>query len=197
MRIIYDAEPRQNISLNRNRALSHVSGDYVAMVDDDQYVSECWLLSLYNTSVAFQAEVVCGPVLPIFEKGASVLVRKSNTFGLPNVPEGFRGGFIYHTGNCFFRTGLLATMKTPFDVELAARGARTPDSSKSCESRATKWFGATLLCASSIFLQTGQICAGCSSATMASALLFSQPLEREEDSKPFTSGRISKRFICF
>lgn len=126
MRIIYDVEPRRNISLNRNRTLSHVSGDYVAMVDDDQYVSERWLLSLYNTSVAFQAEVVCGPVIPVFEQGASVLVRKSNAFGLPNLPDGFSGDFIYHTGNCFFRADLLASMKTPFDVELGrARGEDT------------------------------------------------------------------------
>ncbi len=126
MKAVYDVEPIRNISLNRNRALSHVRGDYVAMVDDDQYVSKRWLVSLFDAGVAFRAEIVCGPVIPVFEQGTSVLVRKSNAYGLPNPPEGSSGDFVYHTGNCFFCADLLTGMETPFDVELGrTRGEDT------------------------------------------------------------------------
>jgi succinoglycan biosynthesis protein ExoM len=115
IRISYDVEPERNISLNRNRALSHASGDYIAIIDDDQYVGNRWLLSLFKTVVSFNADVVFGAIISVFEENTSILIRKSNAFGVPNFPEGFSGNMIYHTGNCCFRSEIISDMSAPFD----------------------------------------------------------------------------------
>jgi succinoglycan biosynthesis protein ExoM len=60
--IIYDMEPQQNIALARNRALSHVTSDYFAFVDDDESVSPTWLRSLLHCMEIEQADFVFGPV---------------------------------------------------------------------------------------------------------------------------------------
>jgi succinoglycan biosynthesis protein ExoM len=61
--IMYDVEPQQNIALARNRALSHVSADYFAFVDDDESVSKQWLPSLLNAMKEYRADFVFGPVM--------------------------------------------------------------------------------------------------------------------------------------
>ena len=118
LKIIYDMEPEPNISLNRNRALSHATGDYIAILDDDQYVESRWLISLYNTLVSFNADVVFGAVEPVFANNTSRLVRNSGAYGVSNFPEGFSKAMIFHTGNCCFRTELVANTKAYFDVKL-------------------------------------------------------------------------------
>jgi len=121
LNIIYDVEPVKNISLNRNRALSHATGDFIAILDDDQYVGNRWLLYLYNTIITYHADVAFGAVIPIFKEGTSTLIRKSNAYGIANCPDGFSGGMLYHTGNCCFRTELITDMKEPFDVQLGTQ----------------------------------------------------------------------------
>src|SRR2546426_373654 len=46
--ITYCVEPRQNIALARNEALAHASGDFVAFIDDDEFPSPRWLLTLFE-----------------------------------------------------------------------------------------------------------------------------------------------------
>jgi succinoglycan biosynthesis protein ExoM len=60
--VMYDVEPQQNIALARNRALSHVSSEYFAFVDDDESVSPTWLQSLLNCMDVEHADFVFGPV---------------------------------------------------------------------------------------------------------------------------------------
>ena len=94
------------MTLNRFRALLYTTGDFIAILNDDQYVDSHWLLFLYNTLVAYHADVAFGAVILIFESGASVLVRKSNTYGIVNFSEGFSEEMIFHIGNCCFRINL-------------------------------------------------------------------------------------------
>lgn len=61
--ITYDVEPQQNIALARNRALSHVSANYFAFVDDDESVSKQWLSLLLSCMEAHHADFVFGPVM--------------------------------------------------------------------------------------------------------------------------------------
>lgn len=61
--IVYDVEPQQNIALARNRALSHVTAEYFAFVDDDESVSKKWLKSLLRCMESHYADFVFGPVM--------------------------------------------------------------------------------------------------------------------------------------
>ncbi|MGC9401729.1 glycosyltransferase [Vibrio genomosp. F10] len=54
--------PKQNISIARNACLEHSQNGWVAFVDDDEIVSEDWLIELFKTVENNGAEVVLGPV---------------------------------------------------------------------------------------------------------------------------------------
>src|SRR5450759_4896718 len=49
IRIIYDCEPEQNISLTRNRTIRNAEGVLIAFIDDEELPEQNWLLELLNT----------------------------------------------------------------------------------------------------------------------------------------------------
>lgn len=65
--ISYCVEPRQNIALARNKAVMNASGDFVAFIDDDEFPTKHWLLTLFETLKEYEADGVLGPVMPHFE----------------------------------------------------------------------------------------------------------------------------------
>jgi succinoglycan biosynthesis protein ExoM len=85
----YVVESKPGIAAARNAALKcSASADWVAFVDDDEVVDAHWLAELVETALEFKADVVGGPVIPIFAN---------------NVPEWFiEGGFCQRPR---FRTG--------------------------------------------------------------------------------------------
>lgn len=66
--VVYCVEPRQNISLTRNKALENAKGNYIAFIDDDEYPVKDWLLILFKTCIAYGVDGVLGPVKPHFEE---------------------------------------------------------------------------------------------------------------------------------
>ena len=65
--IRYAVEPARNFALARNHALSLVSGEFLAFIDDDEVPREDWLMQLWQTLHQFHADAVLGPVRPYFE----------------------------------------------------------------------------------------------------------------------------------
>jgi succinoglycan biosynthesis protein ExoM len=120
--IIYAVEPTQNISLARNKALSFATGDYIATIDDDEYADSRWLLNLYRTILAYRADIVFGPVVPIFHVKTPNYVRKSGAFWLPDPPTGSTENYVPCTANSLFRRGLIQHMVTPFDPSFGRTG---------------------------------------------------------------------------
>jgi glycosyltransferase involved in cell wall biosynthesis len=53
----------------RNRILEEAQGEYIFLLDSDDYISEDCIEKLYKEAVKHQAEAVYGSVLPINEKG--------------------------------------------------------------------------------------------------------------------------------
>ncbi|MDR4472227.1 MAG: glycosyltransferase family 2 protein [Nitrospira sp.] len=78
--VCYETEPVQNIALARTRALSACTGDYVAFIDDDEVATQDWLQRLLETSRRFQADVVFGPVVPVYPQNAPEWVRRGRFF---------------------------------------------------------------------------------------------------------------------
>lgn len=76
----YDVEPVQNIALTRNRALSYASGDFVAFIDDDEFADRDWLVNHVKTLKEFQADAVCGPVIPVYEEGVPEWIKQGRFF---------------------------------------------------------------------------------------------------------------------
>ena len=121
-KINYDVEPRQNISLARNKALSHATGDYIATIDDDEYADPRWLLNLYQTMLAHRADVVFGPVMPFFHANTPDYIRNSHAFRLPDPPTGSIENYVPATGNSLFRRALVQDMAVPFDPVFGKTG---------------------------------------------------------------------------
>ena len=63
--------PKKGLTHVRNEILKqslNFGPDYIAFVDDDEYVTENWLNELMKTMIHMNADIVLGPNLPVFEK---------------------------------------------------------------------------------------------------------------------------------
>lgn len=65
--IKYYCEPKQNIALARNKAVQSAKGNFLALIDDDEFPDSNWLLTLYKACKRYHADGVLGPVKPCFE----------------------------------------------------------------------------------------------------------------------------------
>lgn len=65
--IRYVHEPRPGIGHARNRGVSESHGEFIAFIDDDELPSPVWLEALLKTHRNYSADVVIGPVRPVFK----------------------------------------------------------------------------------------------------------------------------------
>jgi succinoglycan biosynthesis protein ExoM len=108
IRATYCVEPRQNIALARNEAIRKSDGDYVAFIDDDEYPTESWLLSLYNALIEYQVDGALGPVKPHFDVTPPQWVVKGKFYERAT----YRTGFVIdwrkgRTGNLLLKRSIL------------------------------------------------------------------------------------------
>jgi succinoglycan biosynthesis protein ExoM len=66
--IHYCVEPRQNIALARNRALSEASGEWILFIDDDEVADENWITEYLKLVEREPCDGAFGPVLPRLEE---------------------------------------------------------------------------------------------------------------------------------
>jgi glycosyltransferase involved in cell wall biosynthesis len=87
-RVDYYVEGERNIALARNKAVASAVGDYVAFVDDDEVPVDDWLLKLYETSRAYGADAVLGPVKPEYAAQPPAWLLKGRLLDRPGYPTG-------------------------------------------------------------------------------------------------------------
>ena len=66
--VTYCVEPRQNIALARNAAIRRARGEFLAFLDDDEFPSERWLLTLFEACERYGVDGVVGPVHRHFDE---------------------------------------------------------------------------------------------------------------------------------
>lgn len=88
--IRYCAEPCQSVPLTRNASIEHSTGDLIAFIDDDEFPTEHWLLTLFQALNKYEVAGVLGPVKPYFDAGAPRWVIKGKFYELPSYPTGSR-----------------------------------------------------------------------------------------------------------
>ena len=84
--ICYGIEPEQTIPAARNHALRLARGNYIGIIDDDEFPPQNWLITLYRAIHTFDVDGALGPVHPFFEqkprfqtpKGRQLLLRECN-----------------------------------------------------------------------------------------------------------------------
>ncbi|MGH9426337.1 MAG: glycosyltransferase, partial [Terriglobia bacterium] len=111
-------EPSQNIALARNKAIENSTGDFVAFIDDDEFPSQNWLLTLFETLSKHRVDGVLGPVKPYFENGVPKWVIRGKFYERPSYPTGlvidWKKG---RTGNVLLKKEIFTSLSQPFRPE--------------------------------------------------------------------------------
>lgn len=124
--VVYDVEPERNISLARNRSVRHAAGEYLAFIDDDETADPDWLEELIGALRRYEADVVCGPVLPVLPPDAPAWAADGRLYQRPRYKSGAAlktGG----TGNMLVRRGAIRTRPQPFDPAYGRSGGEDHD----------------------------------------------------------------------
>ena len=86
----YCVQPRRSIALTRNAAVENASGEFIAFIDDDEFPTERWLLTLLRACNKHEVDGVLGPVMPYFEENTPKWVVKGGFYDRPRHPTGLR-----------------------------------------------------------------------------------------------------------
>jgi glycosyltransferase involved in cell wall biosynthesis len=134
----YVVEPKRGISSARNTGVRHAGAvDFVAFVDDDEWVEPTWLAELQRAQARTQAQVVVGPVIPVFDEIPPSWFAKGRFLAAQAYPQdeqldfGYAGNALVHKsvleppGAPFSeRFGLLGGEDTHFFMRVYLRGAK-------------------------------------------------------------------------
>jgi succinoglycan biosynthesis protein ExoM len=99
----YDVEGERNIAAVRNHALALAKGNYIGIIDDDEFAPPTWLLSLYRAIQTFQVDGALGPALPFFEQAPPGWLLKAKLCE----PAMHRTGTLLHWSQCFTNNNLV------------------------------------------------------------------------------------------
>lgn len=107
--ITYGIEPEKMISAARNHTLRLAKGNYIGIIDDDEFPPQHWLLTMYRAIQTFDTDGALGPVHPFFEKEPPEWLVKSRFCERP----------VHRTGTLLnwdqTRTGNVLLKKDVFD----------------------------------------------------------------------------------
>ncbi|MES2932315.1 MAG: glycosyltransferase family 2 protein [Pseudomonadota bacterium] len=122
--VVYDVEPQQNIALARNRALSHVTSDYCAFIDDDEAASPLWLRSLLDCLNRYDADIVFGPVISALPDDAPAWAKSCFSRTRRHTGELLQVG---GTNNALLRRSVLADPSARFNPAFGLTGGEDTD----------------------------------------------------------------------
>lgn len=123
--VLLVVEPDPGLSAARNAALRTARGagaKTVALVDDDEWPSSGWLIKLSETLSGTGAEVVGGPVTPVFAEGCEPSKKMEALWSVGRGRLG-RRTHVYCTCNCMFSLSAVAFLgDQPFPPEFRFTG---------------------------------------------------------------------------
>jgi glycosyltransferase involved in cell wall biosynthesis len=118
LRVDYCVQPQQNIALTRNTAIEHAHGDFIAFIDDDEWPTPQWMLTLFTACRDRDADGVLGPVKPHFDEQPPTWVVSGKFYDRPSYPTGlvidWRKG---RTGNVLLKRRIFEAEAQPFRPE--------------------------------------------------------------------------------
>jgi len=120
--LVYEIEPRRGISYARNRLVALAKDiDFVAFIDDDEVAVDCWIDELIYTQKKYQADIVTGPVLPLFEVSPPRWIIKGKFFERRYYDNGEHINQAI-TGNVLIANDLFSWVEGPFDLRVNLSG---------------------------------------------------------------------------
>ena len=110
--IRYVHEPRPGIAHARNRGIAESQGEFIAFIDDDELPARVWLEALLKTHRIYGADVVLGPVRPVFEATPARFFATYRSF-FTQSSDAATGAVIGSTGRCGCAATGAATDRSP------------------------------------------------------------------------------------
>lgn len=123
--VTYAIEPERTIPAARNHAVRLARGNYIGIIDDDEFPARDWLLHLYEAIRTFAVDGALGPVYSFFDNEPPAWLVKS----------GFCDSRIYHrtgtllkwnetrTGNVLLKRQVFDTHGLSFDPRFRTGGS--------------------------------------------------------------------------
>jgi succinoglycan biosynthesis protein ExoM len=118
--VYYYLEERQSIALARNKAIENAAGDFVVFIDDDEFPTTKWLLTLFTACNEHGVDGVLGPVKPHFAEQPPDWLVRGGFYNRPAYPTGLvidakqgRTGNVL-LKNCLFETAGVQPFRPQF-----------------------------------------------------------------------------------
>jgi len=121
-RIDYHNFPVKGLSNVRNEILRRskdLNADYLAFVDDDEYVSPDWLNELLKTMIISKGDIIMGPVISVLKPGVSKYI--SCWFERPGYENNQRLQYL-RTGNLLVNSKSVSDRNISFDDRFNSTG---------------------------------------------------------------------------
>lgn len=124
LEITYGIEPDRTIPAARNHAIRLAGGNYIGIIDDDEFPCQDWLVTMYRAIQAFQVDGALGPVHPFFELSPPSWLVEGRFCERPVLPT----GTILHwgqtrTGNVLLKRDIFNKLNLWFDVSFKTGGS--------------------------------------------------------------------------
>jgi len=123
----YVVQPKKNISLMRNVTFAMARGEFIAIIDDDEWAAPDWLQQMLTCAQRFNADAVLAETRNIIPPDTSKAILRSGMLNVPLLVTGSTSGFFKATGNCLIRRSAIEGLGMPFDPELGISGGEDND----------------------------------------------------------------------
>lgn len=115
--------PTPNISLARNAAIHAAKGEWIGLIDDDELPDHAWIRELLKAQRDFDADVIHGPVLPIYPSNTPAWIQEGGFFSRPRHATGTPlEARDLRAGNALARRSTLLQIPGPFDPAFGRTG---------------------------------------------------------------------------
>jgi succinoglycan biosynthesis protein ExoM len=123
LQCVYSVEPERTIPAARNHGLRLAAGNYIAIIDDDEFPPADWLVTLYRAIITFEVDGALGPVHPYFEQTPPRWLIRSRFCERPV----HRTGTLLHwtqtrTGNVLLKREVFDKHNLQFDESMKTGG---------------------------------------------------------------------------
>jgi glycosyltransferase involved in cell wall biosynthesis len=144
-------EPRRGQTYAYNRGFVTAAralprADYIAVLDDDEYPDRSWLTRMVTTASRLDADIVGGPVLPVFDDPHHWLAKGG--FYEPRRYASGRVDMIYGAGSMLARRGMIEDyLDEPFSHAFAFTGGSDLEFFERCrrDGRSFAWADAAIV----------------------------------------------------
>lgn len=122
--IHYDIEMRSGVTYARNRTIQNAAedSDFIAIIDDDEQACPSWLEALLTAQAQFQADIVGGPILPVFQSNQVPNWIHQGQFFAPPAYKTGQNLHVAFTNNVLLPAPYLKQMPCVFDERFAVGG---------------------------------------------------------------------------